>query len=194
MSTSIAEQNAHSTYEIIERDNLEERHIIGILVDNEFGVLSRVIGLFSSRGYNINSLTVSEVDVERNLSRITIATTGTPAVITQILALLDRLVPVHEVRDLTMDSPHIERTLGLVKVITQTSEARSEAQKIADRFGARTIDSTTESFIFELSDTSDNLNHFIDVLTPYGVKEICRTGITAIARGKDRMGMALSEL
>ena len=185
------ENNKLSTYEILERHDVEDRHIISVLVDNEFGVLARVIGLFSSRGYNIDSLTVSEIDHEETLSRITIATTGTPAVINQILALLERLVPVHMVKDLSVDSPYIERTLGLIKVITENEEDRAQAQKIADRFNARTIDSTADSFIFELSDTSDNLNHFIDVLRPYGVKEICRTGVTAIARGKNVMGSKL---
>lgn len=179
--------NKLSTYEIIDINDEPEKHTISILVDNEFGVLSRVIGLFSSRGYNIESLTVSEVDHERTISRITIVTKATQHVIEQIISLLERLVPVHIVRDLSIESPHIERTLGLIKVITDSEEKRVEAQKIADRFNARTIDSTANSFIFEISDTSENLNRFIEVLTPLGVKEVCRTGITAISRGTNFM-------
>lgn len=159
-----------------------ERHTIGVLVDNEFGVLSRVIGLFSSRGYNIDSLTVSEVDYTRNLSRITIITHGSKAIITQIMSLLERLVPVHEVHDLTVDSPHIERGVALVKVIGE-GESRVEAQKLADRFGARTIDSTPTSFIFELADMPEKLDKFINLMQPFGLVEICRTGVTAMARG-----------
>lgn len=159
-----------------------DKHTIAVLVDNEFGVLARVIGLFSSRGYNIDSLTVSEVDKEKGLSRITIVTRGTPATITQIMALLNRLVPVHEVRDLMVESPHIEREVALVKVLAK-GKLRPDAQKLADRFGARTIDSTPESFIFELSDTPEKLDKFIRLMTPMGVREVCRTGVTAIARG-----------
>jgi len=183
--------NSLSTYEIIDIKDEPEKHIISILVDNEFGVLSRVIGLFSSRGYNIDSLTVSEVDHERTISRITIVTIATQPVIEQIISLLERLVPVHIVNDLSTISPHIERTLGLIKVITESEDDRIEAQKIADRFNARTIDSTANSFVFEISDTSENLNRFIDVLTPLGVKEVCRTGITAISRGTDFMDTSL---
>jgi acetolactate synthase-1/3 small subunit len=180
---SIEEDNKHSTYEITEDTTIPTKHTIAVLVDNEFGALSRVIGLFSSRGYNIESLTVSEVDHENELSRITIVTTATSAIMQQITTLLERLVPVHQVHDLTEESPHIERTLALVKVITENEESRIKAQEIADDFNARTIDSTKTSFIFELSDTSETLNTFIEKLRPHGVKEIARTGVTAIAKG-----------
>ncbi len=177
------EVNKHSTYEIVEDKDLPHKHTIAVLVDNEFGVLGRVIGLFASRGYNIDSLTVSEVDHERALSRITIVTIGTDNIINQIIALLERSVPIHKVYDLTEEGPHIERTLALVKLVNEDDEERHKAQQIADHFGARTIDSTPKSFIFELSDTSETLNTFIEKLQPYGVKEIARTGVTAISRG-----------
>ncbi len=174
-------------YEMVETQEEDHKHTIAVLVDNEFGVLGRVIGLFSSRGYNIDSLTVSEVDEQKHRSRITIITHANERIIAQIMSLLERLVPVHEVRDLTVESPHIERSVGLVKVINESQEARASAQQLADRFGARTIDSTAESFIFELSDTPEKLDKFITLMAPYGVKEVCRTGATAIARGIDYM-------
>lgn len=178
-----------STYEIIETVEREKKHTITVLVDNEFGVLARVIGLFSSRGYNIESLTVSEVDHLKKLSRITIVTSGTDAVIEQVMALLDRLVPVYEVHDL-MQVSHIERTLGLVKVVFKNDEDRNAALEIADSFSAKTIDSTAESFIFELADTSEDLDRFIELLRPLGVKEVCRTGVTAIERGKNGINIS----
>lgn len=172
-----------AAYEILENKDREEKHTIAILVDNEFGVLARVIGLFSARGYNIESLTVSEVDHEKNLSRITIITYGTDKIIEHIKTLLLRIVPVYEVRDLTVESPHIEREVGLIKVINDDAEARAAAQQLADRFGARTLDSTDESFIFELTATADKIDKFIGLMRPHGVAEIGRTGITAMARG-----------
>ena len=182
---------AHSLYDIKETEERIEKHTIVVLVDNEFGVLSRVIGLFSSRGYNIDSLTVSEVSHEKHLSRITIITHTSTPVIQQIMALLHRLVPVHEVRDLMVESPHIERGLALVKVIG-TGESRVKAQQLADRFGARTIDSTEESFIFELSDTPEKLDKFIELMRPHGLKEVARTGVTAIARGAEGLNTEMS--
>ena len=159
-----------------------ERRTLSVLVDNEFGVLARVVGLFSGRGYNIDSLTVSEVEHQSHLSRITIVTTGKPAVIDQIKSLLLRLIPVHEVRDLTIESPHIEREVVLAKVACE-GKARAKAQSTADRFGARTIDSTEKSFVFELSDMPGKIDKFIGLLVPLGLVEVCRTGVTAISRG-----------
>ncbi|MCB2081935.1 MAG: acetolactate synthase small subunit [Hyphomicrobiales bacterium] len=161
-----------------------ERRTIALLVDNEFGVLARVIGLFAGRGYNIDSLTVSTVDEDKNLSRITIVTRGTPAVVEHIKALLAKLVPVHVVRDLTVASPHIEREVGLLKV-KGTGKQRTGALALADRFGARVVDSTEESFVFELSDMPEKLDKFIHMMTPFGLIEVCRTGITAMARGSE---------
>lgn len=176
-------QGQQSAYQMVDEIIETEKHTIGVIVDNEAGVLSRVIGVFTGRGYNIDSLTVSEIDHAKDLSRITIITRGSPKVINQIMALLNRLVPVHEVRDLTIESPHIEREVALVKVVTDDEQHRLAAQKLADRFGARTIDSTPKSYIFELSDMPEKLDKFIQLLQPYGVYEVCRTGVTAIARG-----------
>ncbi|MGE0733876.1 MAG: acetolactate synthase small subunit [Alphaproteobacteria bacterium] len=159
-----------------------ERHTLSVLVDNEPGVLARVIGLFSGRGYNIESLTVAEVDAVKMLSRITIVTTGTPMVIEQIKAQLDRLVPVHRVHDLTQEGPHLERELALVKV-AGTGEKRVESLRIADIFRAHAVDSTTESFVFEITGSSEKLDAFINLMKPLGAVDVCRTGIAAMARG-----------
>jgi len=159
----------------------ERRHTIVVLVDNEPGVLARVIGLFSGRGYNIESLTVAEVDAPRSLSRINIVTTGTELVIEQIKALLDRLVPVHEVRDLTVEGPHIERELALVKVLGDRDRL-IDALRIADFMGARLVDRTTESFVFEATGTSEAIDSFVKMIEP---AEISRAGIVAIGRGRD---------
>ncbi len=159
-----------------------ERHTLSILVDNEAGVLARVIGLFSSRGYNIDSLTVAEVNDAEDISRITIVTTGTPAVIDQILAQLERLVPVHAVRDLTAEGPHVERELALLKV-TGTGDKRIEALRLAEVYRARVVDATTQSFVFELTGSTDKVNSFIALMGDVGLVEVARTGVVAIARG-----------
>ena len=161
---------------------LENKHTIAVLVNNEPGVLARVIGLFSGRGYNIESLTVAEVNEEEGLSRITIVTSGTPMIIEQIKAQLDRLVPVHGVSDLTMDGPSVERELALIKV-AGTGEARVEALRIADIFRARAVDSTNESFVFEIVGDTGKLNAFIELMKPLGLVDVSRTGVAAIARG-----------
>lgn len=172
-----------SVYEIIESNNeTEVNHTLSVIVDNEPGALSRIISIFTSRGYNIDSLTVSEIDSERNTSRVTIVTKGTAVVIEQIKSLLNRLVPVYVVRDLTYESPHIERALALVKVKCR-DEKRTAAQVLADRFGAKTIDSTPESFIFEISDLPTKIEKFINLMKPLGVIDIAKTGVTAISRG-----------
>jgi acetolactate synthase-1/3 small subunit len=158
------------------------RHTISVLVDNEAGVLARVIGLFSGRGYNIESLTVAEVEAEERLSRITVVTSGTPMIIEQIKAQLDRLVPVHKIADLTVEGPSVERELALVKV-RGTGNKRVEALRIAGIFRARAIDSTNNSFIFEVSGSTEKLNAFIRLMEPLGLVEISRTGVVAIARG-----------
>jgi len=157
-------------------------HTISVLVDNEAGVLARVIGLFSGRGYNIESLTVAEVDPRTKLSRITVVTSGTPMVIEQIKAQLSRLVPVHKVRDLTLDGPSVARELALVKV-AGTGERRVEALRIADIFRARAVDSTNESFVFEIVGATDKLDAFIQLMEPLGLTDVSRTGVVAIARG-----------
>jgi acetolactate synthase I/III small subunit len=167
-------------------DTTIERHTIAVLVDNEAGVLARVIGLFSGRGYNIESLTVAETDAADAISRITIVTTGTPMIIAQIKAQLDRLVPVHRVIDLTTDGTSVERELALVKVAGK-GEKRVEALRIADIFRARAIDSTNVSFVFEISGATEKLNAFIDLMVPLGLVDVSRTGVVAIARGKSAL-------
>lgn len=160
-----------------------ERHTIAVLVANEPGVLARVIGLFSGRGYNIESLTVSEVDEVNARSRITIVTSGTPMVIEQIKAQLGRLVPVYDVHDLTMEGPHVGREMALVK-IRNAGEKRIESLRIADTFRARAIDSTLESFVFELTGDTGKIDAFIDLMVSLGEVEVSRTGVVAIARGE----------
>ena len=145
-------------------------------------MLARVIGLFSGRGYNIESLTVAEVDLANGLSRITIVTTGTPMIIEQIKAQLSRLVPVHKIRDLTDEGPFVEREMALIKVAGK-GESRIESLRLADIFRARVVDSTTESFVFEMTGSSEKLNAFITLMEPLGLVEISRTGAAAISRG-----------
>src|SRR6266568_4882334 len=161
-----------------------ERHTLSVLVDNEPGVLARVIGLFSGRGYNIDSLTVSETEHEKHLSRITIVTTGTPMVIEQIKHQLERLVQVRRVHDLTVEGPSIERELAMVKVKGK-GDHRVEALRLADAFRARVIDATIESFIFEITGRSDKIDQFVDLMLPLGLAEVSRTGVVAIRRGAE---------
>ena len=161
-----------------------ERHIISVLVDNEPGALARVIGLFSGRGYNIESLTVAETDQGRALSRISIVTSGTPMVIEQIKAQLARLVPIHSVRDLTENDVAIERELALVKIIN-SGEERIEALRLADTFRARTLDSTLNSFVFEVTGNSSKVAAFVDLMRSLGEIEVARTGVSAISRGNN---------
>ena len=163
-----------------------EKHTIAVLVDNEPGVLARVIGLFSGRGYNIESLTVAEVDRAHGLSRITIVTSGTPMIIEQIKAQLGRLVPVHAVRDLTEQGAHVERELALIKV-SGTGDKRIESLRLADIFRARVVDSTTESFVFEMTGSTEKLNAFINLMEPLGLVDVSRTGVVAISRGAGRI-------
>ena len=157
-------------------------HTIAVLVDNEPGILARVVGLFTGRGYNIESLTVAETDAREKLSRITIVTNGTPMVIEQIKAQLDRLVPVHKVHDLTQEGPHIERELALVKV-KGTGEKRVEALRLADVFRAKVIDAKTDSFVFEVTGTSDKVQTFIGLMSALGLVDVGRTGTVAMTRG-----------
>jgi len=163
-----------------------ERHTLSVLVDNEPGVLARVIGLFSGRGYNIESLTVSETEHQKHLSRITIVTTGTPMVIEQIKSQLERLVPVHRVIDLTISGPAIERELAMVKVRGKGDD-RVEALRLADAFRARVIDASMESFVFEITGRSDKIDQFVDLMIPLGLVEVSRTGVVAISRGPEGM-------
>ena len=161
-----------------------QRHTIAVLVDNESGVLARVIGLFSGRGYNIESLTVAEVNDAAHLSRITLVTSGTAMVIEQIKAQLGRLVPVHKVSDLTQEGPHVARELALIKV-AGSGEKRVESLRIADIFRARVVDSTVTSFVFEMTGSTDKIDAFIDLMEPLGLVEVSRTGLVAISRGPE---------
>lgn len=162
----------------------EETHTLSVLVDNEPGVLARVVGLFSGRGYNIDSLTVSEIEHESHLSRITIVTTGTPMIIVQIKSQLDRLVCVHRVTDLTVHGKPLERELALVKVCG-TGENRVEALRLAEAYRAQVIDATTEHFVFEITGRTSKIEQFITIMQPLGLVEVSRTGIAAVARGPE---------
>ncbi len=159
-----------------------ETHTLSVLVDNEPGVLARVIGLFSGRGYNIESLVVAEVDSGKHLSRITLVTSGTPMVIEQIKAQLDRLVPVHTVRDLTIEGAHVAREMALIKVVG-SGEKRVESLRIADIFRARAVDSTIESFVFEMTGAPEKIDAFVALMRPLGLADVSRTGVVAITRG-----------
>jgi acetolactate synthase I/III small subunit len=163
-----------------------ETRTLAVIVDNEPGVLARVIGLFSGRGYNIDSLTVSETEHEKHLSRITVVTRGTPMVLEQIKNQLDRLVPVHRVVDMTVGAPSIQRELALVKV-RGTGEHRVEALRLADAFRARVIDAGTESFVFEITGATDKIESFVALMLPIGLVEVSRTGVVAIQRGPEGM-------
>ena len=173
----------HSAYNLRPNyDNSVVSHTLAILVDNEAGVLARVIGLFSGRGYNIDSLTVAEIDHEGHRSRITVVTNGTPQVIEQIKAQLGRIVPVHEVHDLTVEGASVERELALFKVVGN-NEKRVEALRLADIFRANVVDSTLESFVFQLTGTPDKIDAFAELMQPLGLREIARTGVAAMSRG-----------
>ncbi len=176
------EAKSKSVYAPGPKDQIVESHTLAIIVDNEPGVLARVIGFFTGRGYNIDSLTVAETDHEENTSRITVVSSGTPAVIEQIKAALEQLVPVKRVRDLTVFGPHIERELALIKV-AGTGANRIEALRLADVFRAKPVDSTLESFVFELTGTTEKVDAFIDLMKPLGLVDVSRTGVAAISRG-----------
>jgi acetolactate synthase-1/3 small subunit len=161
-----------------------ERHTLSVLVDNEAGILARIAGMFSARGYNIESLTVADVTKDEAISRITIVTSGPPHVIEQIIAQLDRLVPVHKVVDLTEYGPHVEREMALVKV-AGAGDDRIEALRLADVYRARVVDATTSSFVFELTGGTDKIDKFVELMGELGLVEVARTGVVAIARGRE---------
>jgi acetolactate synthase I/III small subunit len=181
-----------SAYFIEARQEPQESHTLAVLVDNEPGVLARVIGLFSGRGYNIESLTVSETEHEKHLSRITIVTKGTRTVLEQIKSQLNRIVPVHRVTDLTVVAQErnhekpLERELALVKVVA-TGNDRVEALRLADAFRAQVIDATTGHFVFELTGRTSKVEQFIAIMQPLGLVEVCRTGVAAMSRGPEGM-------
>jgi acetolactate synthase-1/3 small subunit len=175
-----------SAYFLDQSKPVTETHTLAVIVDNEPGVLARVIGLFSGRGYNIDSLTVSETQHEKHVSRITIVTSGTPAVIEQIKHQLERMVPVHSVADLTVQGSALTRELAMVKV-AGTGEKRVEALRLADAFRARVIDAGTASFIFEITGKPDKVDQFISLMVPLGLVEVARTGVAGISRGPEGM-------
>ncbi len=176
-STSHSAYNLRPTF-----SDAQERHTLAVIVENEPGVLARVIGLFAGRGYNIESLTVAEVDHTGHLSRITIVTTGTPQVINQITAQLGRIVSVRAVQDLTVEGPSVERELAMFKVVA-TGEKRVEALRLADIFRANVVDSTLGSFIFEITGSPEKVDAFADLMRPLGLSEMARTGVAALLRG-----------
>jgi len=177
--------SSHSAYNLRPTfSDVIERHTLAVLVENEPGVLARVIGLFSGRGYNIESLTVAEIDHEGHRSRITIVTTGTPSVIDQIEAQLGRIVPVHEVHDLTAEGPSVERELALFKV-KGSGDQRVEALRLADIFRANAVDSTLDSFVFEVVGSPEKIDAFSDLMRPLGLVEMARTGVAALSRGTE---------
>ncbi len=159
-----------------------ERHVLTLVVDNEPGILAKIAGLFTARGYNIDSLTVADISQDHATSRITIVTQGPPPVIDQIIAQLERLVPVHKVVDLTEAGPHVERELALVKVAGQ-GEARVEALRLADVFRAKVVDTTTTSFVFEITGAPEKIDSFIALMGELGLIEVARTGIVGMLRG-----------
>jgi acetolactate synthase-1/3 small subunit len=166
------------------KEEASQRHTLAIMVDNEPGILARIAGLFTARGYNIESLTVSDVTADKAVSRITIVTTASDHVMEQVLAQLDRLIPVHSVTDLTALGPHVERELALVKV-KGTGDHRIEALRLADVYRARVVDATTSSFVFEVTGGPEKIDTFITLMREVGLIEVARTGIVAIARGKE---------
>jgi acetolactate synthase-1/3 small subunit len=183
--------NAHqqatgSAYFIDTKKQEAQTHTLAVIAENQPGVLARIIGLFAGRGYNIDSLTVSETEHEKHVSRFTIVTTGTPSVIAQIKAQLDRMVPVHSVADLTVEGDFLARELAMVKVRGE-GEKRVEALRLGDAFRARVVDASTESFVFELTGKPDKIDQFISLMVPLGLVEVSRTGVAAILRGSGAM-------
>ncbi|GAY21578.1 MULTISPECIES: acetolactate synthase small subunit [Sphingobium] len=166
------------------QEEISERHVLSLTVSNEAGILARIAGLFTARGYNIDSLTVADITPDHAISRITIVTSGPPKVIDQIIAQLERLVPVHKVTDLTDNGPFVERELALVKV-AGTGEDRIEALRLADVFRAKVVDTTIESFIFEITGTTDKIDNFVGLMRQIGLVEVGRTGVVGLIRGKE---------
>ncbi len=165
-------------------EHQEQRHVLAVLVDNEAGVLGRVVGLFSGRGHNIHSLTVSEVDKEKKLSRITITTSAPEHTVAHIVTLIEKIVPVHKVTDLTVQGPFVEKALALVKV-KASGDKRAEILHLADSFDAKEVDTTDKTFVFQIADLPSKLDEFLIAMKPYGIVEYARTGVTAIARGAE---------
>lgn len=161
-----------------------ERHVLTVTVDNEPGILAKITGLFTARGYNIDSLTVADITEDHAVSRITIVTNGPPQVIDQIEAQLERLVPVHRVIDLTEAGPHVERELALIKV-AGTGDKRVEALRVAEIFRAHVVDTTTTSFVFELTGAPEKIDSFVALMRGLGLVEVGRSGVVGMMRGAE---------
>ena len=161
-----------------------ERHVLAVMVDNEPGILAKITGLFTARGYNIDSLTVADITEDHAVSRITIVTNGPPSVIDQIEAQLERLVPVHKVTDLTTAGPHVERELALIKV-AGTGDKRVEALRVAEIFRAHVVDTTTTSFVFELTGAPEKIDSFVALMRGLGLVEVGRSGVVGMIRGAE---------
>lgn len=179
-------QPSGSAYFLTKETSQVERHTLTVLVDNEPGILARIAGLFSARGFNIDSLTVSETEHEKGLSRITVVTVATPKTLLQIKLQLERLIPVHRVHDLTAEGSSLERELALVKV-AGTGDNRVETLRLADAFRAQVVDASTESFVFEITGKASKIEQFIALMVPLGLVEVVRTGLAAISRGAEKM-------
>ncbi len=179
-------QPTGSAYFLTKETQQTERHTLSVLVDNEPGILARVVGLFSARGYNIDSLTVSETEHDKRLSRITVVVVATPKTLVQIKLQLERLVPVHKVHDLTAEGASLERELALIKV-AGNGERRAETLRLADAFRAQIVDATVESFVFEVTGKPSKIDSFIALMAPLGLVEVVRTGLAAISRGAEGM-------
>ena len=165
-------------------EETRERHTLAVIVDNEPGILARIAGLFTARGYNIESLTVTDISEDDAISRITIVTSASARVMEQIIAQLDRLVPVHKVSDLTALGPHVERELALVKV-AGIGDHRIEAMRLAEVYRASVVDATIGSFVFEVTGGTEKIDTFVALMREVGLVEVARTGIVAISRGKE---------
>ena len=163
---------------------VSERHVLAVMVDNEPGILAKITGLFTARGYNIDSLTVADISEDHAVSRITIVTNGPPQVIDQIEAQLERLVPVHKVTDLTTAGPHVERELALLKV-AGTGDKRVEALRVAEIFRAHVVDTTTTSFVFELTGAPEKIDSFVALMRGLGLVEVGRSGVVGMMRGAE---------
>lgn len=175
-----------SAYFLTRETQETEKHTLSVLVDNEPGILARVVGLFSARGYNIDSLTVSETEHNKRLSRITVVVVATPKTLVQIKLQLERLIPVHKVHDLTAEGASLERELALIKV-AGTGEHRAETLRLADAFRAQIVDATVASFVFEVTGKPSKIDSFIALMAPLGLVEVVRTGLAAISRGPEGM-------
>ncbi|HRY29238.1 MAG TPA: acetolactate synthase small subunit [Elusimicrobiota bacterium] len=172
--------------DIVKTNGKKDRHTLSCLVENKAGVLARVSGLFSARGYNIDSLAVGETEIP-DVSRMTIVVKGDEKILEQVLKQLDKLVDVIKVSDYRA-TPHIERDLALIKVKANKSN-RSELMQICDIFRTKIIDVAADAVVIEATGDEEKIQAFLEMLEPFGVMEMSRTGIVAIARGKNVLSL-----